>query len=95
MGWYPARALVLSWIGLLVLLGLTVLVAYQPFGAFNTMIALGVATLKTLLIAAIFMELHERNGLTTAFAAAGFFWLAVMLWLAFSDYATRANFPPA
>lgn len=95
MSWYPARALVLSWIGLLVLLGLTMFIAYQPLGTFNTVIALGIATMKALLIAAIFMELHERNGITIAFAAAGFFWLAVMLWLAFSDYTTRANFPSA
>lgn len=95
MNWYPARALVLSWIGLLVLLGLTVLMAYQPLGTFNTVIALGIATMKALLIAAIFMELHEGNGLTIAFATAGIFWLAVMLWLAFSDYSTRANFPSA
>jgi cytochrome c oxidase subunit 4 len=93
MDWYPPRALVLSWLGLLGLLGLTVFVAYQPLGTFNTVIALTIATMKALLIAAVFMELRERNGLTLAFAGAGFFWLAIMLWLAFSDYLTRPNFP--
>jgi cytochrome c oxidase subunit 4 len=94
MSWYPPRALVFSWIGLLALLGLTVFVAYQPLGTFNTTIALGIATVKALLIAAVFMELRERNGLMLAFAGAGFFWLAIMLWLAFSDYSTRPNLSP-
>jgi cytochrome c oxidase subunit 4 len=89
--WYPPRALVFSWLGLLALLGLTMFVAYQPLGTFNTVVALAIASGKALLIAAIFMELRERNGLMIAFAGAGFFWLAVMLWLAFSDYATRPN----
>ena len=93
MTWYPPRALVLSWVSLLALLGFTVFVAYQPLGAFNTAIALGIATIKALLIAAVFMELRERNGLMIAFAGAGFFWLTVMLWLAFADYSTRPNFP--
>jgi len=93
MSWYPPRALVLSWADLLALLGLTVFAAYQPLGTFNTVIALGIATMKALLIAAVFMELRERDGLTIAFAGAGFFWLAVMLWLAFSDYLTRPVAP--
>ena len=93
MSWYPPRALVLSWVSLLALLGLTVLVAYQPLGTFNTIIALGIATVKALLIAAVFMELRERNGLMLAFAGAGFFWLSIMLWLAFSDYITRPSLP--
>lgn len=95
MNWYPPRALVVSWVSLIALLGLTVLIAYQSLGTFNTVIALGIATLKALLIAAVFMELRERGGLMLAFAGAGFFWLAVMLWLAFSDYSTRPHFPAA
>ena len=89
MTWHPARALVISWLGLLALLGITVFTAYQPLGAFNSVIALAIATTKALLIAAVFMELRERHGLTLAFAGAGFFWLAIMLWLVFADYLTR------
>lgn len=93
--WYPPKALVFSWLALLALLGLTVIVAYQPLGAFNTVLALAIATVKALLVAAIFMELRERNALTLIFAAAGLFWVAIMLWLAFADYLTRPNFPPS
>jgi cytochrome c oxidase subunit 4 len=89
-GWRPPRALVLAWLGLMALLGITVLVAYVPLGSANTPIALIIAALKAALIAAIFMELRERDALTIAFACAGFFWLAVMLWLTFADYATRS-----
>ena len=89
--WHPPRALVLSWLGLLALLGLTIAMAYQPLGAFNTVLALAIAFGKALIVAAIFMELRRGNGLTLAFAGAGFFWLAIMLWLAMSDYVMRPN----
>jgi cytochrome c oxidase subunit 4 len=90
----PPRIIVFSWLGLLALLTLTVSAAYLPLGALNTIIALGIAATKAALVAAIFMELRERNSLTLAFAIAGFFWLGIMLWLALSDYMTRPNFPP-
>lgn len=90
----PPRIIVLAWLGLLTLLALTVVAAYLPLGAFNTIVALAIATTKAAAVAAIFMELRERNPLTLAFAIAGFFWLGIMLWLAFSDYLTRPNFPP-
>jgi cytochrome c oxidase subunit IV len=79
MSWRPPRVLLLSWLGLLALLGLTVAGAYQPFGVFNTGLALAIAAGKALIVAAIFMELRESNALTLAFAGAGFFWLAIML----------------
>ena len=94
MMWYPPRMVALSWGALLALLALTVLLAYQPLGSFNTVIALAIATVKALIVAAIFMELRERGGLMIAFAAAGFFWLAILLWLAGTDFLTRPQFPP-
>jgi cytochrome c oxidase subunit 4 len=91
---YPSRAIVVSWLALMALLALTVFSAYLPLGAGNTVVAMIIAATKAALVAAIFMELRERNPLTLVFAAAGFFWLGIMLWLAFSDYMTRPNFPP-
>lgn len=90
----PPLALVLSWLALLTLLGLTVLIAYQPLGEFNFPVALGIASVKALIVAAVFMELRDRRGLVLAFAVAGVFWLSILLWLAGSDYFTRAAFPP-
>jgi cytochrome c oxidase subunit 4 len=93
MSWLPPRILVLSWAGLLALLGLTVLLAYQPLANFNLAIALTIATAKALIVATIFMELRERSGLIIAFAAAGFFWLGILIWLAGADFVTRAPMP--
>jgi len=92
--WRPPRILLLSWAGLLTLLALTIFGAYQPLGSFNTGLALTIALAKALIVLAIFMELRQRNALTIAFAGAGFFWLAIMLWLALADFVTRPNFPP-
>ena len=90
----PPRTLALSWVALIALLGLTVTLAYQPLGMFNGPIALSIATVKALIVAAIFMELRERRPLTLAFAGAGVFWLAILLWLASTDFTRRAAFPP-
>lgn len=89
MSWYPPRALVISWLSLLALVCATVFAAYLPLGTWNTVVALSIAAVKALIVAAIFMELRERRGLTLAFAGAGFFWLAIMLWLALADFLTR------
>jgi cytochrome c oxidase subunit IV len=90
----PPRILILSWLALLALLGATVTIAYIPLGVANTVIAMIIAAMKGAIVAAIFMELRERNPLTLTFAGAGFFWLGIMLWLALADYVTRPNFPP-
>jgi cytochrome c oxidase subunit 4 len=92
-GWRPPPALLRTWAALLALLGLTVTLAYQKLGSFNTPVALAIALLKALLVAVIFMELRERRPLVMAFAAAGFFWLAILLWLGSADFITRPDFP--
>jgi cytochrome c oxidase subunit 4 len=93
-GWHPPRALIVCWLGLMALLALTVSVAYLPLGTLNTVAALAIASVKALLIAAVFMELRERDGLMIAFAGAGFFWLAILMWLALADVLTRPPQPP-
>ena len=90
----PPLHLLLSWLVLLALLSLTVILANQPLAAFNLPIALAIATAKSLVVAFVFMELRDRSGLVIAFAAAGFFWLFILLWLAGTDFFTRPNFPP-
>ena len=94
MSCYPPRAVALSWLALLALLGATVFLSYQPLGDFNTVVALLIATSKALIVAAVFMELRERSGVMIAFAAAGFFWLGILVWLSGTDFATRPEFPP-
>lgn len=92
--WYPPSILLWALLGLLALLASTVVLAYQRLGVFNTPIALAIATTKALLVAAIFMELRERRSLIIAFAGAGVFWLAILMWLTATDFMTRPEFPP-
>lgn len=87
--WRPPFALVGAWLGLLALLALTVTLAYAPLGAANAVVALGIGTIKAVLVAAIFMELRHRSGLTLTFAGAGLFWLGILLWLGSMDFLTR------
>ena len=95
MIWLPPRALVISWLALLGLLTLTVLVAYQPLAGVNFVVALTIASVKVAIVGAIFMELRERSAVTIAFACAGFFWLAILIWLSGTDFVTRiANTTP-
>ncbi len=90
----PPRILVISWAALLVLLGTTAFLAYQPLGGVNLVVALAIATAKSLIVAAVFMELRERSGVMIAFAAAGFFWLGILIWLSGIDFITRPGFLP-
>jgi len=87
--WKPPFPLVASWLGLLVLLALTVTFAYLPLGAFNIAVALGIGALKTLIVAALFMELWHRGARVLVFATAGLFWLAILLWLGLMDFMTQ------
>jgi cytochrome c oxidase subunit 4 len=90
----PPRALLWSWVALLGLLGLTVTLSYQPLGAFNGPVALVIAATKSMIVAAVFMELRRRRPLFMAFAGAGLCWLAVLIWLSSTDFTRRAGFPP-
>jgi cytochrome c oxidase subunit 4 len=76
-------------VGLIVLLLITVAAAYIDLGQFNLPIALGISVAKTLLIVLFFMHLREGARLTWIVAGAGFFWLMILLFLAMADYATR------
>jgi cytochrome c oxidase subunit 4 len=90
ISWRPSNSLILCWVALMVLLALTVTLAYQPLGALNFVVALAIATAKTALVMVIFMELGSRPGLVRAFAGAGFFWLMILLWLGLVDFVTRS-----
>ena len=89
--WHPPSILLWALLGLLALLASTVVLAFQRLGAFNTRIALAIATTKALLVAAIFMELREGRRLTIGFAVAGILWLGIMLWLASMDFLSRSQ----
>jgi cytochrome c oxidase subunit 4 len=80
---------IVSWLALLALLALTVTLAYQPLGVFNMIVALTIGSIKAAIVAAVFMELRQRGSRTMVFAAAGLFWLGILLWLGSMDFVTR------
>lgn len=84
--------LIASYMALLVLLAASAGGAYLPVGSTaKTLLALGIAALKTGLIFMIFMQLRYQRGLIRVFAIAGFFWLGIIIVLMFSDYLTRSG----
>jgi cytochrome c oxidase subunit 4 len=83
------RTYYLVFIALLVLLAATVGVAQFHLGPAGFFAAASIAGVKALLILLFFMHVRDSKPLIWLFAAAGFFWLAILLGLTFSDYLTR------
>ena len=77
------------WVALVLLVGLTLLLAYVPLGAFNLPIALAIAAAKALLVALMFMELRLARSFVCLAASAGVVWLLIMFTLTFSDLIWR------
>lgn len=86
-----ARTIWRCWGALMVLLALTTASAFLPLGTANLFISLGIAVTKALLVLFIFMELRASNALVRVFAAAGFFWLLIMIALTSADYTHRTD----
>ena len=85
----PVRTYINVFVALLVLTGLTYLVATRDFGALNTPIALAVALVKASFVIIYFMGLRYNTPLTKVIAIAGFFWLIIMFVLTLNDFLTR------
>ena len=78
---------------LMVLTGLTVFAAYQHLGAWNTPVALGIATTKAVLVALIFMHLKSSPRWTAFVIGTSILFLAFLLFVTASDYLTRTWIP--
>lgn len=74
---------------LMVLTWITVAIAYVDLGAFNKVVALGIATVKATLVILFFMHVKDSSRLTKLVVVAGFFFLAILIGLTMSDYVTR------
>jgi cytochrome c oxidase subunit 4 len=75
---------------LLVGTGLTVFAATLDLGRFNAAVALGIATIKAILVALFFMHVwHASEKLTKLVVIGALFFLLLLLGLTMSDYATR------
>lgn len=79
-------------LGLLVLTGLTVWVAFLDLGAWgflHTPIALAIASLKATLVVLWFMHVRYSVRLTWVFIAAGLGWLVLLIAITVADYVGR------
>jgi len=85
----PVKVYIAILIALLVGTAATVWAARVDLGAMNIAVALAIAIAKATLVVLFFMHLKYSEKLTWVFAAAGVFWLAVLIGITFSDYITR------
>jgi cytochrome c oxidase subunit 4 len=85
----PVSTYVFVFVGLLIGTGLTVLAAEFDLKWASTPVALLIAIAKASLVLYYFMELRYSTRMTVLTAAAGFFWLILMLSTFMMDYGTR------
>lgn len=81
--------LLLIWAALVLLLGIEVLAAVLHAG----WIGWGTAPIMVLLVTAGFMQVLRQSPLTRIFAAAGVFWLVILLGLGGIDFFARHDYP--
>ena len=81
--------LVLVWLALICLTGMTTGVSYVEMGWMNIVIALLIAVVKASLVVWIFMGVRYTTNLTKLFVVAGLVWLSILILLTASDYNTR------
>jgi len=89
----PRKTYLKVWATLLMLLALTVAVAYLHLGWANPAAALGIAAIKATIIILYFMHVRYSPRLVWVFAAAGVFWFGIMFVLTITDYFTRGYLP--
>lgn len=80
---------------LMVLLAITVGAYHIDLGIINTPLAVAIASIKAMLIVAIFMHAKFSSRLVQIAAITGFVFVAIMFVLTFNDYLTRDWLPVA
>lgn len=74
---------------LMVLTLATVYVAYFDFGAWNNVVAMGIAVAKASLVVLIFMGVRNSSPLTKLVVVGALLWMVFMVGLTLTDYETR------
>ena len=77
---------ILVWLGLLILTGLTVVVAGINFGALTVATALTIASVKSYLVLTIFMHLKSEQVAFKVFVGVALFFIIISFVLLFADY---------
>jgi cytochrome c oxidase subunit 4 len=88
-----AKSYIAVYVALLMLLAATIGVSFVHLGSFNAVAALAIAVVKAILIILYFMHIRHSARTRWIFAGIGFFWLAILLALATTDYLTRGRIP--
>jgi cytochrome c oxidase subunit 4 len=86
----PYRTFIIVWIALLILTGVTVAAAQFHFGALNVWIALGIATLKSSLVVAVFMHMKYETPLFKIALLSALAILAIFIGMTFLDVLYRS-----
>ncbi|MCU0493830.1 MAG: cytochrome C oxidase subunit IV family protein [Chloroflexaceae bacterium] len=92
----PLRTYFTIFGALLLLLGLTVGVAFLDLGPFSVVVALSIAFAKAILIVLFFMHVRYSSRLVQIFAATALLWFFFMISLTIADYMARSgDWPPS
>jgi cytochrome c oxidase subunit 4 len=85
----PTRVYLTVFGALMILLGITVAVAFVPLGYFNLPVAMLIAVIKGVIIVMYFMEVKYGSKLLWVFVSSSFLFLVIFMVLTMNDYATR------
>jgi len=85
----PLKGYLGIFLALMALTAVTVYVAFLDLGPMNTVAAMTIAAVKAVLVVLYFMHVRWSSRLVWIFAAAGVFWLMIMIGLTMADYGTR------
>lgn len=85
------RRMLAVWGALMLLLALTLGMAFLPLGPAKPWVGYAIATAKAGLILWYFMELRREGGIARLAALAGFIWLVMLFVLTAVDYLTRGT----
>jgi cytochrome c oxidase subunit 4 len=85
----PPRTYYTVFAALIGLTALTVSASFLNLGPYHTAVGLAFAVAKASLVALFFMHLWYSTRVTWLVAAAGLFWLGILIALTLSDYLTR------
>ncbi len=83
------KVYVAVFVTLLVMTAATTAISGFDLGPWNTVVALGIAVFKASLVVLFFMHARYSPRLTHMVILAGLFWLALLLLITFSDFASR------
>jgi cytochrome c oxidase subunit 4 len=85
----PVKVYVAVFVTLLVMTAATTAISGIDLGPWNTVAALGIAVFKASLVVLFFMHARYSPRLTHMVILTGLFWLALLLLMTFSDFASR------